>query len=81
MVSLNSLLLENIASAYDVSFKHNVFVIVFVYVFVSVFVIVIAHVILFMTMYNVWVLRCFWGDFKASDWKFEVMIDDEVTDK
>ena len=56
LISSNSLLFENIA--YDMSFKHNVFVIVFVFVFVFVrvfvIVIVIADVILFPMMYNMW---------------------------
>ena len=60
MISLTSLIFENIAC--DGSFKHFVFVIVFAVVFVFVFVcvsviiIVIADVILFPMMYNVQVL-------------------------
>ena len=64
--SSNSLLFENIA--YDMSFKHNVFV--FVFVFVSVFVSVISDVILFPMIYNMWGLTWFLDDLKAIYWKY-----------
>ena len=57
LISLNSLLFENIAC--DGSFKHFVFVFVFVSVFVIV--IVIADVILFPMMYTMWGLTWFWS--------------------
>ena len=67
MISLSSLLFENIT--YDGSFKHFVFVFVFIFVsvFVFVIVIVVADVLLFPMMFNMWGLSC--DDLKALCWK------------